>query len=166
MGARPASRYNPRALSSERHRISRLAHDAPANSRDSSPERPPRKTTVVLGIVAACALFAAVTIFLFYRSMRHAEPSHVAVVRGSAAWNGAKLTVSGGSLRQPMEAMLDESGRYTVPFFVGPGSYTLIAQVDGREVHRADFTLGDEKSLFVELPDAGPAPSVSPATGP
>jgi hypothetical protein len=138
-------------LSTERQRFTGV--DAPASD---GIERPPRRTTVVAGIIAACVLFLGITGFLFYRAMVHPETSHVVVILASEPWVGAELVVSGGSLKSDYKASVDRTGRFSVPFYLGPGDYRLVVRMNGAPVYEHPFRIGSAPVLYVSLAPQGP----------
>ena len=144
-------------MSSERQRSQPAQPGVDYARGEETGERPPRRSTVILGIIAASVLFVAVVSLLLFRSLAGREPSHVAYVQGNEKWLGAELILTGPSLTHPYGAVLDRSDRFSVPFFVPAGQYTLVVRVGGAEVHRQQFELGAERVHYLSLAPDGPA---------
>ena len=136
--------------------MSLTTHTPRPPSHDQPVDRAPRHITVIVGMVSAVVLILAILSLFLFRSLAGREPSHVAVIEGNEKWLGAELTVTGPSLPRPYRAVIDESGRYTVPFFLPPGQYELIVHVDAVEIHREPFELREEKKLDIALSREGP----------
>lgn len=117
-----------------------------------------------MGIVSAVVLLAAVLALFLFRALAGREPPHVVLVQGSAKWLGAELELSGPPLPQPYVVPVSTSDRYSVPFFVHAGHYTLRVRVEGRDVFERSFEVGNIPETAVVLPPDGP--STQPATLP
>jgi hypothetical protein len=126
-------------------------------------DRPPRRTTVFVGIVAAAALFVLAVGVLGYRAWRRSEPKQVATIVGNDRWTGVQLIVTGDALVYPYESVIERAGRYSVPFFLPPGKYTLVARMGGSEVYRSEFELSERQTQYItlppQLPSTGPSES-------
>ncbi len=147
-------RYNPAALNVDR---SRKIREAPRSGADEPLDRPPRRSTVIIGIVSASILFVAIISLFLYRSLVHSEPSHVVVIAGNPSWLGAELIISGETLPHPYTTVIEKSDRYSVPFFIPRGSYVLIAKMNGAEVYRRAFRLDKKREEYIDLPSKVPA---------
>jgi hypothetical protein len=62
------------------------------------------------------------------------------------------LIVTGDSLPRPYTAIIDRTDRYSVPFFVPAGQYTLRVRSAGIPVYQHDFVLGPQRTLEIPLP--------------
>lgn len=127
-----------------------------ASPNDEPLERPPRRSTVYLGIAAALFLLMAIVGLMLYRSIAHPEPGHIAVVRGNPSWLGAELVLTGGTPQRSYSAVIDSSDRHSVPFFVGRGAYTLVVRVGGAEVFRDSLRLDKNRIEYLTLPPEAP----------
>ena len=87
---------------------------------------PRRKPRIVVPIAAAIVLFMLTTAILYYRWATMTEPSCVLVVQTSPALRDAIVKVDGPSLISgALKATVGASGRYTIPFYLDPGEYTV-----------------------------------------
>lgn len=155
----------PLALSIQGQRFQAAPHAGSKGSADGMPERAPRRASVIVGIVAAVCVFLAMVAFLLYRSVTKPEPSRVALVQGSEAWLGGEVIIGGGKLTAPITAVIEASGRYSIPFFLDPGDYTMRVRMGGVEVFRDTFSLDETDVRHIYLPKQVPPPP-APATAP
>src|SRR5438045_5050300 len=108
------------------------------------PQAPPKRSSVVLALAATGVLLIGVITLLAYRGATLREPGAAVVVRANEQWRSVELRVDGGKLPHPMPAQLDASNKYNVSFFLPPGTYTLHALSNGREVLSRTATLGED----------------------
>lgn len=117
-----------------------------------------------MALMVTVALAAGSLGILFYRAVAKPQPGRVIVVRGSSDWNGLELTVSGGNLREPQVTKFEELGNYVVPFFVGPGKYTLVIKNQDAPVFRRDVDINQTQVEVIDLVHLGA--TTQPATAP
>ena len=107
-------------------------------------------------------LLALATGLLLYRAFTSRDPQMVLVVKGDESWAEFSLSLQGRNLAAPLSGTLNVRNKYTIPFFLEPGTYTLRI-VDGqRQVLERSYTLDASNpeqllNLVVERPATAPA---------
>ena len=117
----------------------------------------PSKSFVAFSIVITLVLIGAVGALLMHGSLTQHVPPFVVVVHANAKWRGTRLTLTGGPLREPMQASLERHNKFHVPFFVPEGDYTLKIEPPANAPHveslNRHFSLhGDAENPWVDLP--------------
>ncbi len=128
---------------------------------------PPRRTTVLIGILLTTALAGLVLGLLSYRALTSPEPDRVLFVRADRDWDGVELSVEGGPLAAPRVTAIEALGHYSVPFFLWPGQYTLRVRSQGVQVLAEEVDLRDAKQVEIDLTRSGATtrPATRPASG-
>jgi hypothetical protein len=112
---------------------------APAD--DGAPVGPPRLTghrrqrVVMVGIVSTTILSVLAISLLYYRWAKRPDAEAMIVVwsGNDTAWDGATVTVRGGSLGTPLTYTLRAEENLIVRFHVPPGEYAVrVTDKDGR----------------------------------
>ena len=135
---------------------------------ESESLKKPSGITAVLAILLTFALGGSVLALLFYRGLTQKTPDRVIVVRGNSDWDGAELSLDGGTLKEPQETTIMPAGGYIVPFFVWPGTYTLHVKSQGIEVYQHEFNVTTQPSEEIDLATTGATtrPATMPSTMP
>jgi len=108
-----------------------LPRNAPDD--DAAPPGPPRLTgyrrqrVVTVGILATTILSVLAISLLYYRWAKRPDPEAMIVVWADddKAWDGATVTVRGGSLGAPLTYQLRADENLIVRFHVPPGDYSV-----------------------------------------
>jgi hypothetical protein len=134
---------------------------------DDNVLRAPRRGPV-LAIVVTLIIGGSIVALLLYRAVLIPEPDCVIVVRANAEWLGVELRVEGGSLPEPRTTQVQALGRYTVPFFLPPGQYTLHVTSQGVEVWTQQFELspGEREEIDLARTGASTQPTSQPVSQP
>jgi hypothetical protein len=144
----------------------------PDNDDASVPSVPPPvpakrdRRTFVITMIAL--LFVATESLLYVRWATMTEPTAVLVVQCGEQLRGAEITVDGVTvpLPQPYKFVVGTGGRYSIPFFLEPGQYTVkITQNDQTLIEPKEFEVSQNmlRVLDLGLLKAAPAPATAPA---
>jgi hypothetical protein len=114
-------------------------------------DMPPRRSTVIVGILAVVLLFAAILALLLYRAMFNPVPSRTLIIRADKMWEGVVVRVEGVGSHAPLSSDIQAAGSFIVPFFLTPGTYTVHVMRDGNEVLSKEIDLTDEPSVDIDL---------------
>jgi hypothetical protein len=109
---------------------------------DDPAEHRPGRTFTLLMIALTALLFAGMLALLFYKWATNREPTSVIVIEGTPKFEGAEVTVDGVRLNAPYTAKLTADRKFTMPFYLDKGLYTVRVTKDGRTVMEADFEIG------------------------
>jgi hypothetical protein len=141
---------------------------APLPSAQSEGARSPRRAGIVLGIAAAILLALGTIALLLHAALKTPSQQHVLVVRSGPAWQGVDLIVESGSLPEPKVGTIDQLGRFTVPFFLPPGEYTLKVRSQGEFIYSERVNLNVHAVREIDLTRAAVTtqPSTRPTTRP
>jgi hypothetical protein len=131
------------------------------------PNAPPPRSSAIMGVVLTAALTAGLLSLLFYHSLITPVPDARLIIRADSSWRGARVIVEGGNLSDPQETSIEPMGKYTVPFFLSPGDYTLHVRSGDSEIYICQVRLEHNEVVEVNLMESGAAfPATAPATLP
>jgi hypothetical protein len=129
------------------------------------PADAPRRALVLFFILATAAIFVTLFAVLYYRWSGAEEPSSVIVVATTPAFEGAEITVTGGTLPKPYVVKVPDRSSRSLPFYVDPGVYTITVSRDGKTIYTfSDNLLPRGKMLPVSLEEIEHLLPPSPAT--
>jgi hypothetical protein len=98
----------------------------------SANARPPR-SSVLMGIAGAGALFAVLFALLLYQALTVHPPQAALLVQADPHWDGAILIVEGDNLARSLNGDLNRGNKYLVTFFLQPGDYKLHVRKGDKE---------------------------------
>jgi hypothetical protein len=139
---------------------------APAAVPPANP-RPDRRVFVLTMITAAVLLFIATGSLLYYRWATMVEPTCLLIIDTGEPLRGAQIEVDGVILAQPHKITIGDHDRFTVPFYLEPGHYSVKINVNGDAIFHTEAELTKEqRGLRLDLRKLVPPPPSSPATLP
>ena len=114
-------------------------------------------------ILAAVALFIVTQGLLYFRWATMREPSCVLIVETGDPLRGGEIEVTGPWSRQPYTVEIGSGGRYSLPFYLEPGRYTVRVRQHGQTLFEGDVTLSAEQpAKRMDLSELPPAPTTNP----
>ena len=128
------------------------------------PVRRARRKSVFILIGSAWLLFLVTAAVLYYRAVTMNEPNCVIVVDAPAALKGAEIAVDSVMFQRPLKMTVGENDRYSIPFFVDPGDYTVKVTLGGETQFETMLTMtrdGPGRGRLVNL--AHLEPTTQPA---
>ena len=95
----------------------------------SPPPQPERRNFIRTMIVMAALLFIANEALLYYRWVTMSEPSCVLIIDAGPSLSGAEITVDSVELSRPLRATIGVNERFSIPFYLNAGDYTVKVKV-------------------------------------
>ena len=111
----------------------------------TAPTPPPqqRDRGVFVGTMIAIAalLFVSTAGVLYYRWTAMREPSCVLVVETAPNLRGAEITVDGIMLPQAHKVTIGDNDRYSIVFYLDPGTYSVKVMLAGESQFEGELVL-------------------------
>jgi hypothetical protein len=118
-------------------------------------------------IVCAIVLFLVTSAILFVRWAKMTEPTSVLVIDASPAWRDAKIKVDGVTLiGGALTATIGSDDRYSIPFFLDPGEYTVEVTLNDELQYQRKIRLQRQMMAKIDLRSEHPTTAESPASPP
>jgi hypothetical protein len=133
----------------------------PAPAESTAPS--PRRRFVRFAIVLTVALFVFMLTLLYVDWVRYREPACEVIVSGTHEFDGAKITIDGDRLKQPLSAVFGELDRTDSAFFLYPGQYRLTIELKGHVAQREFEVKNGDIFRFNLGPETTTLPSTAPA---
>jgi hypothetical protein len=156
----------------------------PENSPEKSPEKSfepggalqhiprakaERRSFVVTMIAMAVLLFVATEALLYFRWATMTEPTCLLIIDTAEPARGAEIEVDGVMLSQPHKVVLGDHDRFSIPFYLEPGQYTVKLLMNNEPFFHTDVQLTrEQRGLRLDLRKLVPpaAPTTLPTTTP
>jgi hypothetical protein len=114
----------------------------PSTENGASPLPPRDRGAFVITMIAiATLLFVATEGLLYYRWATMVEPTCVLIVETNESLRGAEIQVDGLPLAAPHKVIIGAGDRFSVPFYLEPGTYTVKIKVNDTDVFSSQVTL-------------------------
>ena len=138
---------------------------------DTTPTAPPPAVDpsgrfVVSMIVLTILLFLLAVGMLAYRWMVTTEPTALLVIDGSEALAGAEASVQAVEDKIDHKSIFGEGDRYSLPFYLDPGVYTVKITRNGEVLDQREVTLQSHQGIKIDLMHWEPKLTTMPATAP
>jgi hypothetical protein len=123
-------------------------------------------------IAAAWVVFLAAAAVLYWQWASTNEPNCVIVIDAAPPLKGARIVVDSDLLVHPLKATVGESDRYSLPFYVDPGRYTIKITMQGDVLYESEVVVaGAGRGWRVDLtklrpPTTAPLPPATNETFP
>ena len=104
-----------------------------------------RRPFIVAMILIAGLLFIATEVLLYYRWATMTEPTCVLIVETAGPLKGAQVVVDGIMLAQPHKVTVGEKDRYSLPFYVEPGRYTVKVTQNDQVLFERDVDVSNKE---------------------
>jgi hypothetical protein len=113
-------------------------------------------------IAAAWLLFLAAAAVLYWHWASTNEPNCVIVIDAAPPLKGAQIVVDSDLLVHPLKAKVGDNDRYSLPFYVDPGRYTIRITLHGDVLHETEVVVsGAGRGWRVDLTSLRP-PTTAP----
>ena len=150
----------------------KLPEESPEPS--DAPERIPhaksdRRSFVLTMIAMAVLLFVATEALLYFRWATMTEPTCLLIVDAGEPTRGAQIEVDGVMLSQPHKVVIGDHDRYSIPFYLEPGQYTVKILMNDEPFFHTDVQLTrEQRGLRLDLRKLVPpaTPATLPTTAP
>jgi hypothetical protein len=157
----------PRAL-----RSVKPSHAQPMTEKTQSaplspaPAIDPSGRFVVSMIVLTVVLFLLAVGMLAYRWMITTEPTALLVIDGSEALSGAEASVTGVDDKVERKSVFGEGDRFSLPFYLDAGAYTVKITRNGEILDQREVTLQSHQGIKIDLIHWEPKLTTQPSTIP
>ena len=127
-------------------------------SNPTTPSPSGRQARVIFMIGCAIALFIFAAAVLYVRWASMTEPTCVIVVDATPALRDAKVKVDGVTLiNGALTATIGSDNRYSIPFYLDAGEYTVEVTLSDRLLYRKKVALAPRTYFPVDLRSIHPA---------
>jgi hypothetical protein len=123
-----------------------------------------RRPFIFTMIAIAGLLFVATEALLYYRWATMSEPNSVLLVNAGAALKDAEISVDSIELAKPLRATVGVNDRYSIPFYVNPGTYDVRLKMAGEEQFHGSITVAARTMRTIDLTKL--VPTTTPSTLP
>jgi hypothetical protein len=119
--------------------------------------------TFVLGsILLSILLFFCAASFIAYRWLITTEPSALLIVDANQLLQGATVSVKSTEEEDTKSQTVGVGNRFSVPFYLDPGTYTLSIRLRETNIYTGEFTLRHNEVGRFDLTKWEPQPTSRP----
>ncbi len=119
---------------------------------------------VAFFIVLTFILFFAAASVIAYHWFTTSEPNSVLIIQASHPLAGARVQVKGIDFPVEYDSVIGEGDRYTLPFYLDAGSYTLRITKDDKTLIDREINLHPRGGLRLNLTELEPKVPTTQAT--
>ena len=124
---------------------------------------------VTVLIAAASLLFLLTATVLYYHWATTRDPSGVIIVNAGEQLRGAEVIVDGPLLSEPLKGTVGDKNRFSLPFYVDAGTYSISIRFGEQMLYDRDISVGPRTGYRIDLtrfqvPATSPAPILSHGT--
>jgi hypothetical protein len=111
----------------------------------------PTAPFVTAMIAVSILLFLLAVGMIAFNWMRTSEPSSELMLVGSSSLAGAEASVRSVDEKEPFKSTFGSGGRFTLPFYLGPGSFIVRITKDGELIDEREVIIRANERIMVDL---------------